>query len=211
MSNTITDTGQMGLVEFDHEGDPGDIQNNLVATKTPEGHGIEFHVSMRGHTFEDMESLIVEAAAQLIVGKRNERELARAIETKCIELVNAKATAKLETITAEIIDLPVTPQWATDKKPVTMREMLGLYGREYLMEMVDRDGKPGTDGWSRNERKARIVHIVEKAMDAKFKAEIERSTNAVVTEIKAAIKAQHDAMLSAERARFMEALAKVAS
>lgn len=211
MTNTITDTGEMGLVEFDDEGEPGEIQNNLVATKAAEDQGIEFHVSMRGHTFEDMEALIVAAAAQLIVGKRNERELARSIEAKCIELVNAKATAKLETITAEIIDLPVTPQYATDKKPVTMREMLGLYGREYLMEMVDRDGKPSTDGWSRNERKARIVHVVEKAMDAKFKAEIERSTNAVVTEIKAAIKAQHDAMLATERARFMEALAKVSA
>lgn len=199
------------MVEFDHEGEPGDIRNNLVATKAAEGQGIEFHVSMRGHTLEDMEALIVEAAAQLIVGKRNERELARSIEARCIELVNAKATAKLETITAEIIDMPVTPQWATDKKPVTMREMIGLYGREFLMEMVGRDGKPVTDHWGRSDQRARITHLVEKAMDAKFKAEIERSTNAVVTEIKAAIKAQHDAMLAAEKARFMEALAKVAS
>lgn len=209
-TNTITDTGEMELNDFDFDGEPGDIRNNLIATKAAEGEGIEFHVSMRGHTFQDMEALIVEAAAQLIVGKRNERDLARAIEAKCVELVNAKATAKLETITAEIIDQPMTPQWATDKKPVTMREMLGLYGREYLTQMVDRDGNPSSDNWG-NRNRARIVQLVEKAMDAKFKAEIEKSTNAVVNEIRAAIKAQHDAMLAAEKARFMEALAKVSA
>ncbi len=210
MTNAITDTAEMGLVEYDGEGEPGDIQNDLVATKAAEGQGIEFHVSMRDHTFRDMESLIVEAAAQLIVGKRNERELARAIEARCVEMINAKATAKLETITAEIIDMPVTPQWATDKKPVTMREMLGLYGREFLMEMVGGDGKPSTDNWG-GRNKARITYLVEKAMDAKFKAEIERSTNAVVAEIKAGIVARHNAMLAAEKARFMEALAKVSA
>jgi hypothetical protein len=207
----ITSTAEMGLIEHDYDGEPGEVRNDIVSTKEAEGKGIEFHVSMRDHTFRDMEALIVEAAAQLIVGKRGERELARLIEAKCVEMVNAKATAKLETITAEIIDLPMTPQWATDKKPVTMREMLGLYGREFLMEMVGRDGKPVTDHWGRNDQRARITHLVEKAMDAKFKAEIEKSTNAVVAEIKAAILSRHNAMLAAEKARFMEALAKVSS
>lgn len=209
-TNTITDTGEMGLEDYLGPDEPGELRNHIVATKAPEGRGIEFHVSMRGHTFEDMEALIVEAAAQLIVGKRNERELARSIEAKCVEMVNAKAAAKLETITTEIIDQPMTPQWATDKKPMTMREMIGLYGREYLTEMVDREGKPSTDNWGNN-RRARITYFVERAMDAKFKLEIEKSTHSVVNEIRAAIKAQHDAMLAAEKARFMEALAKVSA
>lgn len=211
MSNTITDTSEMGLVEFDHEGEPGEVQNDLVATKAVEGQGIEFHVSMRDHTLRDMEALIVEAAAQLIVGKRNERELARSIEAKCIEMVNAKATAKLEAVTSEIIDMPVTPQWATDKKPVTMREMIGLFGREFLTEAVGNDGKPVTDSWSRQHSKTRMEYLVGRAMEAKFKAEIEKSTNAVVNEIKAAITTRHTAMLAAEKARFMEALAKVSA
>lgn len=209
MTNLITDTSEMACGQWNPDEEPSEVGDALAATREPEGKNIEFFISMQGHTMHAMEELIVEAAARLIVGKRNERELARSIEAKCIELVNTKATAKLETITAEIIDLPVTPQWATDKKPVTMREMLGLYGREFLMEMVGRDGKPVTDSWSRSDQRVRIVYLVEKAMDAKFKAEIERSTNAVVAEIRTAIKAQHDAMLSAEKARFMDALAKV--
>ena len=211
MTNTITDTADLELLEFDSADEPGDLRNDIVATKEAEGHGIEFHVSMRDHTFRDMEALIVAAVAELIVGRRNERELARSIEAKCIAMVDAKATAKLGTITAEIIDQPVTPQWGTDKKPLTMREMLGLYGREYLTQVVGRDGKPITDTWGRSDQRARIVHIAEAAMDSKFKAEIERSTNAVVAEVRAAIKAQHDAMLATEKARFLEALAKVSA
>lgn len=210
--NEITSTHEIAESEWDgrDEMDNGQpVQSDIVATEKAEGRGIEFLVSMRDYTQRDMEGLIIEAAARLIVGRQSDTAMAKAIEAKCIELVNAKATAKLETVTAEIIDQPVTPTFG-DKKPVTMREMLGLYGREFLMEMVGSDGKPSTDNWG-GRNKARITHLVEKAMDAKFKLEIEKSTHAVVNEIRAAIKAQHDSMLAAEKARFMEALAKVAS
>ena len=206
MANEITSTADMADAENDGWSEPRDPDSNLVATKEPEGRGIEFHVSMRDYTLRDMEALIVEAAAMQIVGRRNERELAKAIEAKAIELIDAKATEKLAKVTAEIIDQPMTPDFG-DKKPVTMREFLGLYGREYLTEIVDSEGKPSSGGYY-DRGKARITWIVERAMQATFKREIEKATNAAITEIQNAIREQHKALLAAETARIREAIAK---
>lgn len=208
--NEIISTGDVAESEWDGSSEPEDVRTDMVATKAAEHRGIEFHVSMRDYTMEDMEKLIVEAAARMIVGRHSDSQMAKSIEAKCIELVNAKATAKLETVTAEIIDLPVTPNFG-DKKPVTMREMIGLFGREFLTEKVDSNGKPPTDSWGRRSETTRMEYLVGRAMDTKFKAEIERSTNAVVAEVRAAILERHQSLLVAEKARFLEALAKVSA
>lgn len=205
----ITSTADMAETEWDGEG-PEEPQSDLVATTEAEGRGIEFHVSMRDYTQRDMEALIIEAAAMQIVGRRNDREIAKAIEARCIELVAAKADAALSQVTTDIIDQPMTPSFG-DKKPTTMRELLGLFGREYLTEMVGNDGKPaGSDSWGRRNGVSRMEWIVGQTMAATFKKEIAAATSAVINEVTTSIRAQHKALLEAEKARLLGAIKTVA-
>lgn len=208
--NEITSTAEMAEREFDGHSEPELVRTDAVATREPEGRGIEFTVSMRDYTQRDMEALIVEAAAALIVGRHNERQLAQIVEAKCIEQITAMADKALGSITTEIIDQPLTPRFG-DKKPVTMREFIGLTGREYLTERVNREGKPTTSTWGSSDTYTRIELLVSQCIQRAFKQEIEKATNAAITEIQQAIKAQHAEFLAAEKARVREALAKVSA
>lgn len=200
--NEIASTGDLSGDEFDEP------RSDLVATREPLGAGIEFNVAMRGYTMQDMENLIVEAAAALIVGQRGERELGRLIEAKCIEQVTAKADAALHAVTHEIIDQPLTPAFG-DKKPVTMREFIGLTGRKYLTERVDREGKPHAgSGWGSNPTYTRVELLVSNYMQKHFKNEIEKATNAAISEVQKAIREAHTVFIEAEKARMRDALAK---
>lgn len=205
MSNEITSTSEMAEAEFDGSHKPEDVRSDLVATRTAESKGIEFHVSMRDYTLQDMEGLIIEAAARILVGRHNERDLAKSIEARAIEQITARADKALASVTAEIIDQPMTPSFG-EKKPVTMREFLGLYGREYLTERVGSDGKPGTDRWGRD--RTRMEWLVGQHMNAVFAEEIKKATSAAINEITAAIRAKHKEVLEAEKARFREYIEK---
>jgi hypothetical protein len=211
MTNEIINTADIAEAEYDGHSEPSDIRTDAVATKEATGHGIEFHISMRDYTQRDMETLIVEAAATQIVGRRSDSHLAKAIEAKCIELVDAKARAALERVSAEIIDQPITPSFG-DRKPVTMREFIGLVGREYLTETVDRDGKKiGTDGWSRHNNMTRVEYLVVTLLGRQFKAEIEKATSALISQMQTEFRKAHESVLAEQKARFRDALAKMVS
>jgi polyhydroxyalkanoate synthesis regulator protein len=77
-----------------------------------------------------------EAAAKQIVRVMQIGDLNEKIEERCVALITQKIDAKLEPITTQIIDQPVTPNYG-DKKPVTMRELIGLYG-DNLQGLVPR-------------------------------------------------------------------------
>lgn len=209
MSNEITSTTEMAEAEWDGHSEPANVDTDMTATKKPEG-GIEFYVQMRDYTKRDMEGLIVEAAARVIVGNYGNNVLAKMVEDRCIALVTAAADKHLAGVTAEIIDQPIMPKFPfitkPDQKPVTMREFIGLTGRAYLEERVDGSGNPSSDSWS---TKPRMQHLVEGCVGRTFKNEIEKATNAAIAEVQREIKAKHDAFLAAEKARLREALAKV--
>lgn len=196
--------------------DTGDLseepQSHLVASEESKpNERIEFHVQMRGWTASEMDELIVEAAARLIVGKRGDRDYAKEIEARCQELVTAKIDGHLSGVTDAIIDQPLTPAFAgSAKEPVTMRELIGLYGREYLTQKVDRHtGKPETAGY--RDGMPRIEYLVRRHMDSKFEGELTRAVNATVSEIQANVRARLDAVLIAEKARMRDALDKLAN
>lgn len=205
MSNLIMDTGNLAeLNNLD-----GEVEiSALTATEEAAGTPMEFHVQMRGHTFRDMEDLIVNAAAHQLVGRYGGTEaLRKKIEAETIKHVTQRADTVLLKISAEIIDQPMMPKYVGAKdEPITMREFIGLTGRAYLAEAVDSSGKPTTDRYS---SKPRIQHLVEQAMSVKFKREIEAATSAAIGEIQKAIKAQHDAFLAGEKKRLADALAKL--
>lgn len=208
-TNEILNTFDIAEAEWDGSSEPSDVATDMVATHKPEGKGIEFHVSMRDYTMSDMEALIVEAAATQMVGKFGNDRLAKEIEAKTIALVTAKADKALEAVAADIIDQPIMPKFSfgkTDAAPVTMREFIGLTGRQYLSERVDNQGKVNERG-SYNEQ-SRIQFLVGKYMETAFKREIEKATNAAISEVQNAIRAQHSAFIEAEKARFRDALTK---
>ncbi|MEJ8308562.1 hypothetical protein [Agrobacterium larrymoorei] len=208
MSNLIMDTGNLAELTGDDEVP----ESSMEARKQAEGNGIEFHVAMTSWTLRDMEDLIVQAAAQQVVGKFGNDRLAKEIEAKTISLVTAKADAALESVTTEIINQPLIPKYTygkPDADPVTMREFIGLTGRQYLTQMVDVHGKV-SERSSYNE-KSRIQYLVEKCMETAFKREIEKATNDLIAEIRRGVEAQHKAFIEAEKTRFREALAKITS
>jgi len=187
-----------------------EFSENMAATTDPQpAERLEFFVQMRGYTLREMDALIVEAAARQVVGNRNDNALAKEIEGRCIALTTEKVDAKLATVTAEIVDQPMIPAFGSSKEPVTMRDFMALCGRQYLAEMVGNDGKPVTgDSYYRNNSMPRMQYLVRQALDLKFKKDIEAATNAAIREVQAAIKADHDALLQAEKKRLREALTK---
>lgn len=202
--NEITSSAEIAERDWDGESEPGDVDSDFVATNEAEEKGIEFHVSMRRYTMHDMERLIIEAAATLIVGRHNDKAIAKAIEAKCIDLINEKATAALSTVTAEIIDQPVTPSFG-DNKPVTMRELIGLCGREYLTETVDPEGNPRKARYGISVQ-PRMEYIVGKFIERKFKQEVDAATSRMISEVQRDIKARHEALLNKEKARIRDAM-----
>lgn len=206
MTTEIMNTADLAELDAFASDEPRNDLNDMVATKEQPPTGISFHVSMQGYTMRDMEDLIIAAAAKQIIGMRwDGNQLLKLVEQKCMEMVAEKATAALASVTAEIIDQPMTPSFG-DKKPVTMREMLQLFGREYLEAQVDRDGKPHLAGSYSTPFGTRMEWLVWKALSSKFKTEIERTTNDVVREVQGAIKAHHEKVLKAEKTRFLSAL-----
>lgn len=208
MTNLIADTADVAQ-RLDYEQDD-DIEN-MTATKSPEDAPIEFHVQMRGHTQRDMELLVIEAAAQIIVGKSHKDSLAQLIEQRCQALVLEKANKVLDGVTTQIIDQPVTPKFG-DKQPITMRELIGLTGREFLSEMVDSRGRAkgekDFDSYYSRDNVTRIQWVVSQAMGGKFKDEIAKATGDAIREFRAELKARHERILAEEMARFREAMAK---
>lgn len=188
--------------------EPDEDISDMSATTAPTGAPMEFHVQMRGHTFGDMQELIVQAAAQQLIGRfGGVSSLQKQIEAKCIDLISAKADAALAGVTAEIIDQPLTPSFG-DKKPITMREFIGLTGREFLSERVNREGKPSKEtGWGSNNTYTRTEFLVMTAMDRKFQDEIQKATSETIREIQTAIKSAHQAVLEKQKARIRAALA----
>lgn len=206
MTNEIMNTADIDEAQHDGSSEPSDVRTDMSATHEAEGKGIEFHVSMHDYTMRDMETLIIEAAAFQIVGKFGKDRMTKAIEEKCIELIDRKARTALDQVTTEIIDQPITPKYG-DKKPVTMREFIGLVGREYLAEIVDGRGEKSSDSWGRGTQ-PRIQYLVEQVMERKFKDEITKATTTVIVALQKETRAALNEFLAGEKARLSAALAK---
>ena len=103
---------------------PGDELSDLSAIKEPENKGMEFHVQMNGYTLQDMDNLIVEAAARIILGRQNDTKISKEIEAKAIAAISAKIDARLEKVTAEIID-QLRPPSSVRNKAAPLRRSTG--------------------------------------------------------------------------------------
>jgi len=193
-----------GMREWDDE-----LQTSAVASHEEKPSGISFHVQMRDWTVNDMEELIVEAAARMIVGRSGDSKLSKLIEDRALAMITERADARLSAVASDVLGTTLTPKGYDQKTPVTIGETIGMLGREYLEQLVGRDGKPATEYYDRQNGTKRLEYIVRTNIDHKFAIEIKAATDAVIYQVRTEIKARHEQMLTAEKARITEALAKL--
>ena len=207
MTNPIIDTQDLAEVaDFDEDAFP--VEDIAATEQSDPGAKIEFHVQMRSWTLRDMEDLIVQAAAAQMIRSFGDKQFSKLIEERAITAITAKADEKIATVTAEIIDQPLTPKFG-EKAPVTMREFIGLYAKEYLTERVDREGRPSKGGWGSDHTYTRAELSIMKLMDRRFKKEIETATTTAINQMRDEVKRAHDAVLAEEKARIRAAIAKL--
>lgn len=190
--------------------DPDISPEHFEASDQPENEGMEFHVQMKGYTLSDFDRMVVDAGARMILGQRTDNKIALEIQEKCIELTQEQIAKALEPVTKEIIDQPLIPKFSFQKgddQPVTMREFIGLCGREFLEQYVDGNGKPAKrDRFSNNRRM--IEWLIEKAVHREFKREIDAATNELLKEFRDGLKKAQESMLAEQKARIDDALNK---
>lgn len=183
-----------------------EIDGEFTATIEPQNKGLEFHVQMSGYQFSGLEEAVVQAAAARIVGEQNKAAIAKRIEEAAIAQLTKRIDAALEPITAEILDRPMIPKAFGKQEPVTLREFIGLCGREYLDQYVDEKGIPTKyDSYSRNEK--RVDRLLRQIIDHKFSGEITKATSSLIVEVRNEIKERQDALIASEKKRVAEALA----
>lgn len=199
------------LAELAHGVDPEDglgefeEMSSIEATETPAEVPMEFHVQMKGWQHRAFEEVIVQAAAEKMF-RRLPTSFEKQIKDAALEMFGAATNVALKPIAAEILEQPIGSGTST-KPALTMREYIGLTGREYLTQSVDGDGKP-CDGGYYSRGKPRIHWLISELLDRKFKSEIEKQTSTLISEIRGEMKKSADAMIAAEKARISEALAK---
>lgn len=198
----IIDSGDVAALN-----DEDNAEHNLVASTDEKPGGISFHVQMRSWTVEDMETLIVEAAARLIVGRNGDSKFTKLVEERAIALLVEKADKILSAVAGDLLNHTVTKDSYSKGQPVTIGEMLGMLGREYLQQIVNSDGKISTSSYDHG-RESRLAKIVGSAMERKFAKEVEAETTKTIAEVRRAIKASHEALLESEKKRFLDAVTR---
>ncbi len=193
-----------GVREWDEK-----LQTSAVASGEEKPGGISFYVQMRDWTVNDMEELIVEAAARMIVGRSGDSKLSKLIEDRALAMITERADEKLDAVANNVLATTLTPKGYDQKNPITIGESIGMLGRDYLDQTVRLDGSLPRDSYEAREGIKRMEYIVRRHISQKFEAELQQATNAAVAEIRGEIKARHEQALSTEKARIAEALAKL--
>lgn len=199
--NTIIDTGD--IAESNNE---EQVRSNMVATVEPPPSGISFHVTMRSWTQDDMEELIVEAAARLLLGKMSDTRIAKLVEEKVLAAITERADARIAAVAADVMAHRLTPQGYGQKASVTIGETLAHLGREYLEQKIDRDGKPVFDSYRDGTK--RIDLIVSRHLDRAWSDEIGKVTNTAAAEIRRDLKARHEKIIAHEKTRLRDSVMK---
>ena len=200
MTDVISDAGSF----YDLETGESTMETDLTATETPKDDdgAMHFHVQMRNYSVQDVEAMVVEAAAIKLVEGWNDKDLSKRIQDRAIELITAKIDAKLETITNEILEQPVNAKLG--QTPVTMAEFIGLRARDYLTAKVDREGRPVQSIHDRGQ--PRIQHIVDQVFARGFDTELRKASDAGIEEARAAILAEQKRIVNEQSDRFIKAL-----
>lgn len=202
MSNEIVTTEDIAASNGDEE-----VRSSIEATEEALPKGIGFHVTMTSWTLEDMEELIVEAAARRVLGRMNDNRLAKLIEDKVLAEISARANDAIARIADDVMGHALVPANYSQQAPVTIGETLAHLSRAYLEQMVDSDGKPPTDHWRRQESMKRIDWIVRAAFDRKLGEEISKSTKVAADAAAKEVRAKYTEIVTSETDKLRAAIA----
>jgi len=188
-------------LEIDSDSDPLDISSHAQ----PTGSGMEFHVKMDSYTLHGVEDMIVHTAAKQLISGYGDASLKKRVEEAAAEMLSQKINSVLEGVAKDIMDQPMTPKFPGSKsEPVTLREFVGLCGREYLSQQVDREGNPASGRYGGNS--PRVEFIISSVLNKQFKAAIDAATSEIRKEAAAAIEARLKSMIDDERKRIADAV-----
>lgn len=192
------------------ESSPPDIDDIVATTAGTPASGISFNVEMRTHTMQDMESLIIHAAASQILGKHQDRKIAKDIQDVCLTQINEKINEKMSTITADIMNQPLIPGMVSgaNTTPVSMSEYVGIVTRDFLSQYVDPStgNKFEPSRYNSQNKVTRLEYIVNTVITKKLRIEIETETNKMIAEVAKSIKEEQARILAEEKAKILEAL-----
>lgn len=199
MSDLIMDSGNIAEIEgLDYEESEG--LSDLTATKTEKPETMDFHIQMNGYTMADFETMVVNAAAQQLLGGQSFK---REIQEKANELAGKKLNDQLERELKDLMSMVVTKRGSEN---VTLRQMVGMEAKDYLTDIVDSSGKVITDSWGRSNGKPRIQYIAQKVFREAFQKEMEQAFKDLRTDLSAAISAKINAAIEDERKKIGDAL-----
>ena len=203
----IIDTNDMAeAADYNDDESP---RSDMVASTEEKPEGISFHVQMRGWTLNDMEALIVEAAATQLVGRVGKNRFAELVEQRAIEILRERADAVLSKVATDVLATQLTPSGFGQKTPITIGESLGMLGREYLEQRVEPDGKAADRSYGYDRKPTRMQWILSQTFTTKFSNELDKASAAGVKEVQSEIKAHQQAIIEAETAKFRAALSAI--
>ncbi len=207
--NTIIAEGELAEIqaqetgEWEAEGLEELADMSATAAPVTPPSRMEFHVQMGGYTLDALEETIIAAAAKQI-----ERKLAadvpKRVEAAALQMAEKAITDKLAPIASEFFDQPMIREPFSKRDPVTLREFIGLAGRDFLATRVGRDGKPVTSIHDYGE--PRINRIVKEVLEKRFADEIKAAFSDLQKEIRAKLQEDLTAIIEAERKRMADAL-----
>ena len=203
MPDEVTSTD--AIAERDGE---EEARSSIVASETAPPEGINFHVTMTRWTQDDMEDLIVEAAARLVLGKLSDNRLAKLIEEKVLAEIVKRADAKISEIAEDVMGHALVPVSWSQKPTVTIGETLAHLSRAYLEQIVDAEGKVSTDNYSyaSREKLKRIDFLVRAAFDQKLGQEIAKATKDASNEAAKEVRAKYAEIVTAETSKLRAAI-----
>ncbi len=179
----------------------------LSSTEEPDRDGkpgIEFFVQLHNYQLNDIETAIIHSAAQQILGRYNEREIAKQIEERCIELLSTKINEALEPVIKDALGRPMLADpYSSKGDAVTVRDYVGLVGRDFLEQRVDREGRPDKSHYSGGG--PRIQWLTAKLLHDGFRKQIEQATNEIIRETRLAFEQRQKELLNAEKQRIRDA------
>lgn len=187
-------------------GEPSRETANLEATAEPTPPAprkMDFYVQMRGHTFDDMESMVIRAASEQVV-RRSGGELK--LGEKAFGMALEKVSETVEEWSSDILGITALKE---GDKAYTVKDMIMHKAEQYAQEKVDLDnGEPHTGGYvSRHGRVGpRLQYLISKSLRHIFEKEIDKAVQDQVSEMRREYKSKVNQMVSEQKEKFAKAI-----
>lgn len=207
--NTIIDAAE--FAEDATNGFEDDIQTaNLASSEKPIGVGMEFTVRMDGYTLDDFEEIVIQTAAKKLLDSvigDNESgyiKISQTIEGRVRPTIDKAVDDALGKVTKDVMELPISTEIAGRKsEPIKLADYIAMFGRDFLTEKVNREGKPA-GAWDQGQ--PRINGLIHNVLASNFKKEMEAATSAMLKEVRAEMATKFEAFIDEERERIATSL-----